>query len=159
MNSFDTGLELKRHFPIDFMPGSCNKEILLLIAEHSVTLKKTAYLLHMFAEDGQLQKTVEFRSIEGDNTYSSLSYNQVTKNMIGHVWDYHNDEILIENLCGQTAELQHSYLLYNTNFPKKTFNFSKMPFMNGTQQVVCHPRGTLALVNNFCLILLKNPSQ
>ena len=146
IHSFDTGLTLGDYF-IQFVSGSCNNEIVLLTKKISDFLKRSN-VLHIYTEDGQLQRTVKFRPSDGDGTYDSLFYNQVTKNIIGCVRDCDNDRKLIEQLSGETGELQHSYLLWDINFPPRTL-FSCL---------VGHPRGTLALVGKFHLILLEKPS-
>ena len=102
----------------------------------------------MYTEDGQLQNTFRFRPSNGKNTYRRAFYNKVSKNVVGYVWDTDNDRMWIEQLSGETGELQHSYSLYNINFPTKS-HF----------HVVGHPSGTLALVSDFHIIVLKKPSQ
>ena len=147
IHSFDTGLKFW-DCCIQFVSSSCNNEIVLLTDKSSDFLKRSN-VLHIYTEDGQLQKTVKFRPSDGDDTYQSLFYNQVSKNIIGCVKDIDNDSTLIEQLSGETGELQHSYLLYHINFPSRR-SFGRL---------VGHPRGTLAFVGNFHLILLKKPSQ
>ena len=147
IHSFDTGLTSEDYF-IQFVSYSCNNKIVLLIAKISDSLKGSN-VLHMYTEDGQLQKTVKFRPSDGDDTYDSLFYNRVTNNTIGCVWDIDNDRKLIEQLSGETAELQHSYLLCDINFPPRRSFF----------YLVGHPSGTFALVSNSHLILLKKASQ
>ena len=142
---FDASPNHDRFFKFVF--GSWNKEIILLTIKTSDS-RKGSSVLHMYTEDGQLQKTVKFRPIDGDHTYESLFYNQVSKNIIGCVRDIDDDRKLIEQLSGQTAELQHSYLLYRTNFPARSYF-----------KLVCHPSGTLALVSCSHFIFLDKPSQ
>ena len=147
IHSFDTGLTLGDYY-IQFVSGSCNNEIVLLTEKISDFLKRSN-VLHIYTEDGQLQKTVKFRPSDGDDIYESLFYNQVSKNIIGCVKDIDDDSTLIEQLSGETGELQHSYLLCGINFSPRTF-FSCL---------VGHPSGTLALFGNKHLILLTKPSQ
>ena len=147
IHSFDTGLTFRDYF-IQFVSGSCNNEIVLLTRKRS-NFPKCSIVLHMYTEDGQLQKTVKFCPSDGDNTYESFFYNQISKNIIGCVRDIDNDRRLIEQLSGETGELQHSYLLYHRNFPlRRSFG-----------RLVGHPSGTLALVGDFHLFLLKKPSE
>ena len=113
-NRFDTGL--KNDYYLMFVSASCNNEIMLLTTK-VCDFFKSSDVLHIYTEDGQLQKTVKYHPSEGRNCFDNLFYNQVTKNIIGNVWN-HDNSILIEYLSGQTAELLHSYLLYNTNFPE-----------------------------------------
>ena len=147
IHSFDTGLTFGNYF-IEFVSGSCNNEIVLLTEKISDS-RKDSNVLHIYTEDGQLQKTVKFRRSDGNDTYRSLWYNQVTKNIIGCVRDFDNDRTLIEQLSGETGELQHSYLLYHRNFPPRR-SFCRF---------VGHPSGALALVSNYHLIILKKPSE
>ena len=146
ISSFGTGLK-GNNYLIKFVSGSCNNEIVLL------TRKLLGYpesnVLYVYTEEGQLKKAVKFHPSAGNNTYHKLFYNQVTKNIIGYVWDFRNKKILIEELSGETAELQHSYLLNHANSPTKEIYF----------RLFCHPSGTLALVCGFHLILLKKPSR
>jgi hypothetical protein len=78
-------------------------------------------VLYIYSADGQLKTTVKFRR---------------------------DDKILIEYLSDQTAKLQLSYALYNTNFPGDIFNFN----------LAHHTNGALALVSKKHLILLQKPS-
>ena len=107
-------------------------------------------MLYIYSADGQLKTTVKFRphASEGMDFYNSLFYNQDTKNIIDHVKDFRDDKILIEYLSDQTAKLQLSYALYNTNFPGDIFNFN----------LAHHTNGALALVSKKHLILLQKPS-
>ena len=145
IHSFDTGLN---HYFIQFVSGSCKNEIVLLTKNIYGSLKGSN-VLHMYTEDGQLQKTVKFRPSDGHDIYDSLFYNRISKNIIGCVRDIDNDRTLIEQLSGETSELQHSYLLCGINFPLRRYFCC----------LVGHPSGTLALFGNFHLILLKKPSQ
>ena len=147
IHSFDTGLTLGNCF-IEFVSGSCNNEIVLLTDIFFGPLKRSN-VLHIYTEDGQLQKTVKFRPSDFGETYDSLFYNQVSKNIIGCVGVMDNDRMLIEQLSGETGELQHSYLLCDINIPLRR-NFCRL---------VGHPSGTLALFGNFHLIILKKPSE
>ena len=113
-NSFDTGL--KNDYYLMFVSVSCNNEIMLLTTKVCDFFKSSG-VLHLYTEDGQLQKTVKYHPSEGRNCFDNLFYTQFTKNIIGNVWN-HDNSVLIEYLSGQTAELLHSYLLYNTNFPE-----------------------------------------
>ena len=156
INSFDTGLDLNliklsNTYCIKFLSGPCNNEIVLLTKKMPDFLKDSN-VLHMYTEDGQLQKTVKFRPSSGYGTYDSLCYNPVTKNIIGCVLDIGKDRKLIEQLSGETAELQYSYLLDDINFPPHRFPSYRYHF-------VYHPSGTFALVDNSTLLFLKKPSQ
>ena len=147
IHSFDTGLT-SWDYCTQFVSASCNNEIVLLTSKIS-DFPKGSNALHMYTEDGQLQKTVKFRPSDGDHTYESLFYNQISKNIIGCVRDIDNDRTLIEQLSGETGELQHSYLLCGINFP----------LCSSFSYLVGHPSGTLVLVSDFGLILLQKPSQ
>ncbi len=149
INSFDTGL--KSDYFLKFVSGFCNNEVVLLTKKYADILRDSN-VLHIYTEDGQLQKTVKFHPSEGRDTNDSLFYNQVTKNIIGNVTDLDDDKILIEYLSGQTAELQHSYLLYETNFPESIL-FSDL---------VCHTNGAVTLITHSYpphVISLQKPSQ
>ena len=149
INSFDTGQ--KSDYFLKFVSGFCNNEVVLLTKKYADILRDSN-VLHIYAEDGQLQKTVKFHPSEGRDTNDSLFYNQVTKNIIGNVTDLDDDKILIEYLSGQTAELQHSYLLYETNFPESIL-FSDL---------VCHTNGAVTLITHSYpphVISLQKPSQ
>ena len=146
INSFEPG----RIGLFRFVSGFCNNEVVFLTVKVPDILRHSN-VLHIYTEDGQLQKTVKFHPSEGDDTYGNLFYNHVTKNIIGRVWDY-DDKILIEYLSGQTAELQHSYLLYDTNFPESL----------RSSNLVCQTNGALALITNSYpqrVIFLQKPSQ
>ena len=145
INSFDTGLN--NDYFIKLVSSSSNKEVVLLTEKLPDNLKNSN-ALHMYREDGHLQKTVRLRPREGNDTYHNLFYNQVSNQIIGYVRPCYYGNILIEQLSGQTGELQHSYLMHRTNFqPGLYFHF------------FCHPSGTIGLLNKFHLILLKKPSQ
>ena len=145
INSFDTGLN-NDHF-IDSVFVSSNKEVVLLTTKDPKYLK-SSNVLHEYTEDGQLQKTVQFRPNEVGNDYHKLFYNQITNNIIGCVWDYHNDKILMEHLSSQTTDFRHSYLLYDTKPRDRLFG-----------HLVWHPNGTMALVYNSHFIFLKKTFQ
>ena len=145
INSFDTGLN--DGYFIQFVSGSCSKEIVLLTVKYQGF--KYSNVLHIFTEDGQIQKTVKLHPSKG-HYYERLFYNQVTKEIIGYTKDRGDGGVLIEYLSGQTAELQHSYLLHNTNFPESKVD---------DYRLVCHTSGTLGLVNNHHFISLGKPPQ
>ena len=149
INSFQTGLNVD--YFLEFVSASFNNEIMLLTFKMPDILRNSN-VLHIYTDDGQLQKTVKFRPSEGSDRYRSLFYNQVTKNIIGRVWAVEDDRILLEYLSGQTAELQHSYSLYGTNFPESL----------DCSNLVCHTNGALALITDSDpqhLIFLQKPSQ
>ncbi|CAB4037911.1 Hypothetical predicted protein, partial [Paramuricea clavata] len=83
-----------------------------------VSFPLTYYVLYIYSADGQLKTTVKFRASEGLDAYGRLFYNYDTKIIVGHVMDLDDGKILIEYLSGQTARLQLSYVLYQTNFPE-----------------------------------------
>ena len=127
---------------------SCDNEIILTTSQCTDNLK-FSNALYIFSADGQLKKTVKFRPSEGlMDFYDRLFYNHDTKNIIGHAKDYGDNKILIEYLSEQTAKLQLSYLLYNTNFPEHIFSFD----------LTHHTNGALALVSKKHVILLQKPS-
>jgi hypothetical protein len=129
---------------------SCDNEIILTTYRWNewTDLVKDTNALYIYSADGQLKTTVKFHPSEGNDTYLSLFYNQDTKNIIGHVNDRGDDKILIEYLSGQTAKLQLSYVLYQTNFPARIFKFD----------LEHHKNGALALVSKKHVIFLQKPS-
>jgi hypothetical protein len=141
--SFDTDL----NYILRSVSVSCNKEIILITATINDFLKDSN-LLYIYTENGQLQRTVKFRPSEGPDTYNSLFYNQVTKKIIGQVYDWDDRKTLIECLSDQTAERECSYLLYNTNLPERTWCFNP----------VCHSiSDALCWVGEEHVIFLQKP--
>ncbi|CAB3988177.1 Hypothetical predicted protein [Paramuricea clavata] len=118
INSFDTDLKDR---VLRSVSVSSNNEI-TLVTETCNDFLKDSNVLYIYTENGQLQRTAKFRPSEGDDTYHSLFYNQVTKKIIGQVYD-HDGKTLIECLSDQTAERECSYLLCDTNFPERTFYY------------------------------------
>ena len=126
---------------------SCDNEIIFITAQW--TDSKETNVLYIYSADGQPKfRPSEFHPGEGNDSYDRLFYNQDTNNIIGHARDYDDDKILIEYLSGQTAKLQLSYVLYNTNFPESIFNFC----------LVHHINGALAFADKKYVIVLRKPS-
>ena len=135
-----------RNVIIKSVSVSCDNEIILTTW---TGLGKYTNVLYIYSADGQLKKTVKFRPSEGMDFYSGLYYHQDTKNIIGHAKDRGDNKILIEYLSEQTAKLQLSYILYQTNIPENIFNFV----------LAHHTNGALALVSRKHVILLQKPSM
>ena len=120
INSFNTDLK----DTLRSVSVSCNNEI-TLITETNNDFLKDSNVLYIYTENGQLKRTAKFRPSEGENYYDNLFYNQVTKKIIGEVYD-DDDKILIDclSVSDQTVERECSYLLYDTNFPERTGYFN-----------------------------------
>ena len=144
INSFD------KHLKDDcllYVSVSCNNEITLMTRTQNGYLKDSN-VLYIYTENGQLQRTVKFHPSEGRDTYNRLFYNQVTRKIIGQVYDRHDRKTLIECLSVQTAERECSYLLYGTNFPDLTWCFD----------LLCHStNGALCWVGKKHVIFLQKP--
>ncbi|CAB3988837.1 Hypothetical predicted protein [Paramuricea clavata] len=127
--------DLRNHL-LESVFVSCKNEIIVT----TINVTKQSNVLYIYTEDGQLQRTVEFRPSKG-NKYLSVCYNQ--DNIIGfHVA---NRKIFVEYLSAETGELQVTYLLSTTNFPVNISYF----------HLVCHTNGTLALIDDKHVILLR----
>ncbi|CAB4016464.1 Hypothetical predicted protein [Paramuricea clavata] len=129
---------------------SCDNEIILTTWQWNewTESEKDTNVLYIFSAEGQLKTTVKFRPSESGHIYGSLFYNHDSKTIIGHVEDYGDNKTLIQYLSGQTAKLQLSYLLYDTNFPESIFSFFPAH----------HTNGALALVSKKYVIFLQKPS-
>jgi hypothetical protein len=127
---------------------SCNNEITFM-TEADNTFLKDSNALYIYTENGQLQRTAKFRPSEGNNSYyHTLFHNQVTKKIVGQIYDRDDHKTLIECLSDQTAERECSYLLYSTNFPERTWFFD----------LVCHSTNdTLCWVSEKHVIFLQKP--
>ena len=146
IHRIDTGL--KDDHEIESVSVSCNCEITLTTFRWSGVFKHSN-MLHVYTNDGKLQKFVKFHPSEGSDHYGGIFYNQVTKNIIGYVKQYGTGKILIESLSCPTAQLQCSYLLYTTILPGTIYS----------SRLVYHTNGALALVGNRHVILLQKPSK
>jgi hypothetical protein len=140
-------IDARSYTTVESVSISCDNEIILPTMQLTDNLKYSN-ALYIFSADGQLKKTVKFRPSEGMDFYSKLFYHQDTKNIIGHAKDFGDNKILIEYLSEQTAKLQLSYILYQTNIPENIFNFV----------LAHHTNGALALVSRKHVILLQKPS-
>ena len=144
VHRFDSGF---KDFFVEQIFVTANGEIAVTTREFSCTTYKWSQMLHIFSQDGQLQRSVKFRPSNGIEVYDQLFYNQVTKKIVGYA--RHNGDMLsIEHLSGNTAELERSYLLHlSTNFPMEVF------------RPLFHANGALALVSYLDeVIFLQNPS-
>jgi hypothetical protein len=129
---------------------SRDNEIILTTYQETMSFssRKKTNALYIYSANGQLKTSVKLHPSEGWDCYARLFYNQDTKNIIGHARGYDDRKILIEYLSGQTAKLQLSYVLYNTNFPESIIHLVSANSTNGA----------LALVSKKHLILLQKPS-
>ena len=159
INSFDTGLKsawLGNKHDIEFVYISFDNKIILVTRTWpGIPVSEDSHMLHIYTEDGELQRTVKFRPSEGNMSYSvGMFYNQATENIIGRViesrYDDDDKKMQIEYLSGQTAERQCSYLLYNTNFTE-SISESDACFVWNTN-------GAVALVSKNRIIFLQKPS-
>jgi hypothetical protein len=159
INSFDTGLKSgwtgNEEHDIEFVYISFDNKIILVTYTGPAIAAfedSESYMLHIYTEDGELQRTVKFRPSEGNMLYHvGMFYNQVTENIIRRAIESQYDKKMqIEYLSGQTAERQCSYLLYNTNFPERISGLHIC--------LVCNTNGAVALVSENRVIFLQKPS-
>ena len=144
IHRFDSGL---KDFFVEQIFVTANGEIAVTTGKFSYITFKWSQMLHIFSQDGQLQRSVKFRPSNGIEAYDQLFYNQVTQKIVGYA-RLDGDILSIEHLSGNTAELERSYLLHlSTNFPMDVF------------RPLFHANGALALVSYLDeVIFLQNPS-
>ena len=104
------------------------------------------HVLHIYTEDGQLKKCVEFRARKG-NYYMSLCYHQTSHSIAGLTVE--ENKVFVEFLSGDTGELLRSHLLFISEVVESPASFC----------LVSHRNGALALVGRRSVLMLQTSER